>query len=145
MEPLDALIIINELNDPQFSDARTGSLLDAASLNEFPNFFYDVLSDGFVVALDVLRVINFLNEEDAMAEGEAVVDVVSPRGDAEGLIRAPSFRSIRPTLVIADAAPEVYRPASAAETPYIVPAAIRRAADDRIESELFADLAWLNE
>lgn len=72
VEPLDALLIFNELNDPRFSDRAGGRLHDAATLDEFPNFFYDASPDGFVVPLDALVVINFLNDRIRASEGEAV-------------------------------------------------------------------------
>ena len=68
IEPRDVLVIINEINDPQFS-SPDGTLVDAASLTEFPGFFYDVAPDGFVVPRDALIVINFLNGA-ASPEGE---------------------------------------------------------------------------
>jgi hypothetical protein len=70
VEPQDVLIIVNELNDPQFHNA-TGLLTEAAQVPVFPNLFYDVLPDGFVVPLDALRIVNFLNAGEAGgSEGE---------------------------------------------------------------------------
>ena len=69
IEPLDALIIINELNDPQFHNAG-GSLVSAPGLAVFPDFFYDANPDGFVVPLDALVIINFINNL-VGSEGEA--------------------------------------------------------------------------
>lgn len=75
IEPLDALNVINELNDRQISDAN-GKLPDAATLAEFPGFFFDVSPDGSASPLDALIVINFLNDpgtSDAEAEGVALL------------------------------------------------------------------------
>jgi hypothetical protein len=60
VEPQDVLVIINEINDPRFSDS-TRQLVDAATLTTFPGFYYDTASDGFAVPQDALVVINFLN------------------------------------------------------------------------------------
>ena len=56
VQPLDALAVINELNDPQFSDPITGEL----DPNPTPPPFLDVTNDGFVSPLDALLVINEL-------------------------------------------------------------------------------------
>ena len=69
VEPLDVLIIINELNAPKFRDAA-GRLLDAASLPLFPDFYFDTNQDGFLVPLDALVIINFLNSFNSGLEGE---------------------------------------------------------------------------
>lgn len=70
VEPLDALHVINELNEPRFRDSSS-RLADAASLADFPDLFFDVVPDGLVVPLDVLVVINFLNNRSGQPEGEA--------------------------------------------------------------------------
>ena len=54
--PLDALLVINELNDPQFSD-EDGQLPDVASSPPF----LDANDDQFVTPLDALLIINELN------------------------------------------------------------------------------------
>ncbi|MBI2478400.1 MAG: hypothetical protein HYV60_07090 [Planctomycetia bacterium] len=69
VEPLDVLIIINELNAPKFRDAA-GRLVDAASLPLFPDFYFDTNRDGFLVPLDALVIINFLNSFNGGLEGE---------------------------------------------------------------------------
>lgn len=55
--PLDALLVINELNDRQFSSRETGQLDDDAN----PPPFLDVVADGIVAPNDALVVINSLN------------------------------------------------------------------------------------
>jgi hypothetical protein len=57
--PLDALLIINELNEPEFGDPETGEL--PAPPDPLPAFF-DVNGDGFVAPNDAILIINFLNE-----------------------------------------------------------------------------------
>lgn len=71
VEPLDALLVINELNDPQFSDDRTGRLTEATSVEVFPNRFFDAHPDGFVTPIDALVIINFVNDHVAVGEGES--------------------------------------------------------------------------
>lgn len=73
IEPQDVLIVINELNEPVFSDADR-RLADAVGLAEFPGFFYDTATDGFATPRDALVIINFINDAPApSAEGEAPV------------------------------------------------------------------------
>lgn len=67
---LDVLLIINELNFPQFH-LESSLLVNAASLAQFPQFFFDVTGDDLISPIDVLRIINFLNE-DAGGEGEGL-------------------------------------------------------------------------
>jgi hypothetical protein len=61
VSPLDALVIINELNAPRFSDPRTGELPILGSSSNRPPPFVDVDCDSRVTPLDVLNVINALN------------------------------------------------------------------------------------
>lgn len=78
VSPIDVLLVINELNDPQFT---TGNVpIDAASLTTFPNRFFDVSADDFVSPLDALQVINFLDDS-ARFEGES--ESGSARGNPE--------------------------------------------------------------
>jgi hypothetical protein len=56
--PLDALLIINELNQPVYRDPITGALPEPPA--PIPAYF-DVDGDGFVVPTDAILVINFLN------------------------------------------------------------------------------------
>jgi hypothetical protein len=74
--PQDSLVIINELNNPQFSDPETGLLpvpppIPPGLTDEAP-FFYDVDGDGFVAPIDALIVINALNRT-AATPAQAVV------------------------------------------------------------------------
>jgi hypothetical protein len=63
--PIDALLVINLLNDPQ--SPRTVGLLPP------PPFYYDVTGDGIITANDALQVINHLNSRSRGGgpEGEA--------------------------------------------------------------------------
>lgn len=69
VSPVDALLIINELNRPLFSINR--QLADPVTLAKFPGSYFDTNSDGLVAPLDVLLVINFLNARAVTGEGEA--------------------------------------------------------------------------
>ncbi|MBC8352364.1 MAG: FG-GAP repeat protein [Planctomycetes bacterium] len=66
--PLDALIIINELNNPQFRDASGRLPLPPPAGSPPP--YLDVNGDAHVTPLDVLIVINFLNSQ-VNSESEA--------------------------------------------------------------------------
>ncbi|MFV2066256.1 MAG: NF038122 family metalloprotease [Pirellulales bacterium] len=79
ISPLDALIVINELNNPQFSDPETGALpipppVPPGASSDAP-FFYDVDGDGFIAPLDALLVINALNSQVASQAGVAATAV----------------------------------------------------------------------
>ncbi|MEZ6086567.1 MAG: choice-of-anchor Q domain-containing protein [Pirellulaceae bacterium] len=59
IEPLDALIIINELSRKSFVQSETSSdLVDPATVTEFPMHFFDTNGDGLLAPIDALRVIN---------------------------------------------------------------------------------------
>ena len=68
VEPLDVLLIINELNVGRFHD-RVGLLTVAVQLTPFPNTYFDSSGDRFVTPLDALLIINFLNRQ-VSGEGE---------------------------------------------------------------------------
>ena len=78
--PLDALLIINELNEPMYRDPITGALPPPP--NPIPAYF-DVNGDNFVAPIDALLIINYLNDEaglnasmaDAEAEPTAAVPI----------------------------------------------------------------------
>ncbi|MFT5525784.1 MAG: hypothetical protein ACI9HK_003754, partial [Pirellulaceae bacterium] len=73
IDPLDVLIVINELNRPRFS-VDTGELFDPTTLEPFPNVFYDVSQDQIISPLDALIIINYLNRQDSAnaAVGESI-------------------------------------------------------------------------
>ncbi len=56
----DALVIINELGRRAYSSSPTGTLVNPATVNPWPGFYYDQNGDGLATALDALRVINQL-------------------------------------------------------------------------------------
>ncbi len=76
----DALAIIFELNQPQFSDPITGVLIDPLTANPFPGVYFDRNGDGRVSALDALIVINDLFQQqfgsgggEGESEGESII------------------------------------------------------------------------
>jgi hypothetical protein len=69
VEPLDVLLIINEINSPNFTTSDR-HLVDASGLSIFPGFFYDVTNDSFLSPLDALVIINFINSR-TPGEGES--------------------------------------------------------------------------
>ncbi|MCA9122016.1 MAG: hypothetical protein H6822_12080 [Planctomycetaceae bacterium] len=76
--PLDALLVINNLILPQspFRDASNRAIdpfvlnSDGNPENDFDNFYRDTTGDGFFSPLDALLIINFLNAQFAVPEGE---------------------------------------------------------------------------
>jgi hypothetical protein len=69
----DALVIINEINDPTVL-GENGLLVDPATLTPFPDLLFDVDGNGFGTPADVLKVINFLNSvTDAESEDAAAL------------------------------------------------------------------------
>ena len=81
--PLDALIVINELNNRQFSDPD-GRLRPPPAGSPPP--YYDVDGDGFVIALDALIIINYLNAAQSQAGGEGEADDSVVADDAMSLL-----------------------------------------------------------
>ncbi len=68
---LDALRIINYLNQPIFDTGGEGTaLVDPATLPAFPLTFYDVSGNNFATALDALQVINELNRQNTAGQPE---------------------------------------------------------------------------
>ena len=57
---LDALLVVNEINNRLFSDAVTGTILIPAPTAQFP-FFLDTSGDGFITGIDALLIFNWLN------------------------------------------------------------------------------------
>jgi hypothetical protein len=74
VSPVDALVIINEINNRVYSDPVTGNLPVPPPVSPGPvaPYFYDASGDGFASALDALRVINFLNQLSLPASRSAV-------------------------------------------------------------------------
>ena len=70
----DALRIINELNQRNYSDSMTGNLVDPVTLKSWPGVYFDSNGDDRVSALDALRVINHLSRQPlsggGLGEGE---------------------------------------------------------------------------
>jgi hypothetical protein len=79
--PLDALLVINELNNPTFIDPDTGELVGAPTgETRFP----DTNDDGFVTPADALLIINQLNAPNAVNAVMASSDAVNG-GEATGI------------------------------------------------------------
>ncbi|MFO1064295.1 MAG: FG-GAP-like repeat-containing protein, partial [Pirellulales bacterium] len=58
VSPLDALLVINELNTRRYTDSQSGIFKPGENTD---HFFFDVTCDSFVTPLDALYVINALN------------------------------------------------------------------------------------
>jgi hypothetical protein len=123
VDPIDALVVINELNNPKYSDPNTGELpvpppIPPGSV-EGPPFFYDVDGDGFVAPNDALMVINFLNAAPqavvaavaAMPESDVPVDLISVQAIAAADLPAEPV-AVSPSVVTTQ--PDASRRARAA-------------------------------
>lgn len=64
VSPIDALLVINEINARRYSDPATGQL--PKQLDAIPGQYFDVSCDNFVTPIDALQVINVINEGGAM-------------------------------------------------------------------------------
>ena len=62
--------IFNEVNNREISDSTTGMITTRPTPPETPVAWMDVNGDGFIIARDVLLVINHLNRLDAAGEPE---------------------------------------------------------------------------
>lgn len=60
---LDALIVINELNQRVSSDPATGRLSSSISSGGMRQFLFDVTGDGYVTAEDAREVLSFLSSD----------------------------------------------------------------------------------
>ena len=65
--PLDVLLIVNELNSPQYHTQQDSRLVPRTN-NALP--FFDVDGDGFISPLDALIIINAINRGSSGGEGE---------------------------------------------------------------------------
>jgi hypothetical protein len=74
--PLDALLIINDLNN------RGARQLSAPTEGDSPPPYYDVSGDGWLTSLDALRVVNWLNAN-MSGESEAAVGMPNMFTSAE--------------------------------------------------------------
>lgn len=66
--PLDALLVINELNVRTIS-SQTGLLPELGENDADPNVFFDVNGDGQVSPIDALMVVNYLNANGVVYQG----------------------------------------------------------------------------
>ncbi|MBX7106867.1 MAG: hypothetical protein K1X57_22545, partial [Gemmataceae bacterium] len=87
--PIDALVIINELNLRQSHQLPVPPVPDLA-----PPKYYDTTGDNFISPLDVLAVVNYLNRH-VLAEGESTGRTFSERALLDGrLVFAPEHASL---------------------------------------------------
>ena len=84
--PLDALTVINELNDPQYSDP-VGLLPD--STPDLPPPYLDVNGDGYCTPVDALIVINRLNAPPVAASSSFAAERIAPAA-----VAAPDYSAI---------------------------------------------------
>ena len=118
VEPLDVLLIINELNVLNYTTADR-HLIAAVGLSEFPGFFFDVSNDAFLSPLDALIIINFANSGGA-GEGESSAvagDTASP------LFAMPAFVTDGSPIGSVAESPRAVRESQAVSIPSTVPVA----------------------
>ncbi|TWT84610.1 Bifunctional hemolysin/adenylate cyclase precursor [Planctomycetes bacterium CA13] len=78
---IDALRVINELTQRDFSDGNTQKLSEAIEVNGWPNAYLDLNADGRATALDALLVINDLVLQKIAGEsgeGEVAASLIKP-------------------------------------------------------------------
>ncbi len=145
--PIDVLVIINEINDPQFS--AQGVLADPAGLSSFPRRFYDTNGDDAVTPNDALRVINFLNGDgppESEGEGEgnersgprfAAHGSAAPAGGRFSSLPPGSARIVhhRPLDLQANAPPPVVVPVPVPPPQPVVPVLPRAGAVDEAPAD----------
>ncbi|MDA1055059.1 MAG: dockerin type I domain-containing protein [Planctomycetota bacterium] len=130
VSPLDALLIINALN--QHGAGELAEMLPAASQYMPPNAFLDVNGDGFMAPSDVLNVINFLNGGGSAAEGEA------------SAFAFVAVTTASPTSQSLDAAQAIVPSAIVAATTQRTPAVVVRE-EREAKSSIFQRVgSWLN-
>lgn len=91
--PLDALIILNELNAPP---PRGPRVLPSPPTPPDPVFYFDVNGDGAITALDALIVINYLNSlssSSSMGSSSAMTGTVVESAPVQGDAAAPSAKA----------------------------------------------------
>ena len=84
VSPIDALRIINELNNPSYHDAATGKLQDPPP-TPIPAYF-DVDGNDFISPIDALRIINEIN-----SETEAAINAEAEDDTARSVFATPVF------------------------------------------------------
>ncbi|MGB7325692.1 MAG: right-handed parallel beta-helix repeat-containing protein [Rubripirellula sp.] len=78
----DALVIINELGRRTYSDRIGSALVDPATVDPWPGFYYDQNGDGLATALDALRVINQLARLTTPAGGSGEAESATIIGES---------------------------------------------------------------
>jgi hypothetical protein len=102
ISPIDALVIINELNRPTIISSTQQLPTARPAESDLP--FYDVNEDGFATAIDTLIIINFLNDPEGQAEGEwpaplLAASVVQTASIRNGNTQAARFESLQPEVL----------------------------------------------
>jgi hypothetical protein len=107
--PIDALLVINELNSPRWSVGESGRLPETADSSASGFAYLDVSGDGIVSPLDALLVINYLNAMPSSAAlavkglaGFSAV-TVSALGEGEGIPGATTVQTSFPFDIASEA------------------------------------------
>src|SRR5690606_22189207 len=87
LSPLDAVRVINELDQPTFADPATGKLPPAPAPLPNPPGFVDVDGNGFVSPRDAILVINALNAA-ARAQQAALAQKAAQAASGSMLVAA---------------------------------------------------------
>jgi hypothetical protein len=99
--PLDALLIINELNDFTYADSDDGRLPIPSPIPDSPPPFLDVSGDGFVSPLDALLVINSLSSASPVA---APLGARAEMDDSDSIVVSQAMTvELRPASRVRDA------------------------------------------
>jgi hypothetical protein len=137
--PLDALLVINELNNRVYSNPQTGLLPNPPNPAHPPETegFVDVDGDGFVSPRDALLVINRLNLPLGAAEGEsdagqAVAAVAATPSEHSGRLAAALYSAPTNERMEADVVDRLVE--TVAE-----PRSVRRLAEHGSPESLFVD------
>lgn len=102
ISPLDALIIINRLND-----SGPGVLAAPVSVVGFTEFFYfDTNGDRSVAPIDALQIINFLNDLTSQGEGEFTATGIGQRfiGTPDDSLFTDGSKRVRPHRCVSELA-----------------------------------------
>ncbi len=136
--PIDALLVINEINNRVYSDPATGALpIPPPETPDGENVpFLDVDGNGFASPRDALLIINFLNDQaTAAAEGEA--DDVLQAATAQVVTQAPM---IGRTELVAAAGTRASAPSALAERSLPADAVLAAPELDSVLDEIANDI-----
>jgi hypothetical protein len=110
VSPIDALLVINDLNNPVYRDPQTGRLPIPATVMGAPPPYLDVNGDGFAAPLDALLVINRLSN---LSGGPFAA--LAPGPDGRAPFHAPLSASAQALTGDAPTASELVQQASSAD------------------------------